>query len=313
MGRQKKERPPRLRLLTLNVGLLKIRLGNLVLREQIAYPEDRCAKLPEALLSMKADVVLLQEVFHDEHLELLTRELSETYPFIIHSRPNRYHVRYHPGLVTLSRYPIERPRTVLFLDAPVDERIFACKGWLSCRIQNTPLGEILLYNAHPTSGGVYRSPHGMRLQMIRMNQLRQLSLAARKAKHPQTIIGGDLNCGPEISEVNFRYLESQGWDDSWELRRRPKRPRQNVTWWVGNPLTANEPHKTASPQRIDHFMLGRSMRGRIAVANARVVLHKPIVPTADGGIVTLSDHYGYRVVLEAQQNPIVDEKKKITV
>jgi len=301
MVRKKKSKRPNLRLLTLNMGLLKIKLGNIVLREQIAYPQARAAKLPEAIRKMGPDIVLLQEVFHDDNLEQIIGDLAGDYPFIINSRPSRPHLRFHPGLITLSKYPIVKSRTVTFLDAPIDERLFACKGWLSCRIDGTPVGDLVLYNTHLTAGGLIRKPHCLRLQQIRMNQLRQLSIAAHRWNHPLTLIGGDLNCGPDISASNFRYMESHGWDDTWGLRMKPKRPKLEVTWWIGNPLNFRELHKTTTPQRIDHFLLSHRARRRISVAEAKVVLHKPQVPTGDGGIVTLSDHYGYRVTLAPEK------------
>lgn len=290
----------RLRLLTYNTGLYRVRLGRTTIVEPIQHPAERAAHMAEAILSIDADIVALQEVFDDRHLFPLLDALRSSYPFIATGRDTHAPTffRDHSGLCILSRYPLTDIRHEALRDAALEERLFIVKGMLRATVAS-PIGDIGLINTHLTSGGMFRDPEGPWMVPIRDKQIDHLVDLCDELPHPIRLVVGDMNTGPEFACANYQRFLSRGLVDAWHLHTDPASRIKEVTWEITNPLNSRELHKTDAPQRIDHAFLHPTSLAHVRVGSVTVVLDEPRVDTPRGRM-TVSDHYGLLLELALQ-------------
>jgi endonuclease/exonuclease/phosphatase family metal-dependent hydrolase len=210
-------------------------------------------------------------------------------------RRNRRNLGIENGLMTLSKTPVAGS-LALFRDAAIDERFLDNKGVLSCRIEVGGGGGLILLNLHTTAGSLLLHPEAPKANRIRSRQIGQiLSLAA--AEGAVTMIAGDLNAGPGVSEENFRQVLEAGYESAYDLLHAPD---QVYTWDPANRLNRNGPHRSSPPQRIDHVFIRKSdlVRGRIRLLSSVICCQEESVSTPLGEKVTVSDHFGLQVDLE---------------
>ena len=107
--------------LSYNVGLLRFRLCGCC--EVFSNPPFAMARLPHispAIRKFDADIVAIQEVYEQSHVDRILSELADLYPH--HARVNSGGcLSFHNGLMVLSKWPIlnvelERLRTVSTLE-----------------------------------------------------------------------------------------------------------------------------------------------------------------------------------------------------
>ncbi len=281
----------KLRIVTLNAGLLSL-LGGRV--QTAPFVKERLAALPARLRALDADVVALQEVHRQDHRERIVAALRDSFPFCVYQRKRR-NLGIENGLMTLSRLPATGSLE-LFRDGSIDEMLLDTKGVLRCRIE---LGEgrlLNLLNVHTTAGTLFLHPEAAKTNRIRAAQIRQL-LAMAEAETAVTLIAGDLNAGPGVSDENFRQLAEGGYESVYDLLHGED---HLVTWDPTNRLNRKGPHRACPPQRIDHVFVRRSdlERGRVEAVSCAICFQDESVATASGERVTVSDHFGLQVDLE---------------
>jgi endonuclease/exonuclease/phosphatase family metal-dependent hydrolase len=277
-------------LLTLNVGLLRYMAGVV---QPAPFVAERLKALPSALVQSDADVILLQEIYGKKQKLSVIDALSGRYPHAFHGEDASRFYALDSGLLVLSRLPL-RGRFERFREGPLDERLFARKGFQIVEVELACGLECVLLNAHTTAGGAFTHPeHGI-IDRHRDGQLRQLLVCAANASK-LTVIAGDLNAGPRVSDGNYRLLESSGYSD---LYLESGADQSAVTWDPANALNLKGPHRTSPPQRIDHFFGPTTglRGGAFRVTGAEILFREPRVETT-AGLVTLSDHYGLRLSL----------------
>jgi endonuclease/exonuclease/phosphatase family metal-dependent hydrolase len=275
----------------LNAGLLSALGGRL---EFAPFVAERLAALPAALRRLDADIVALQEVYRQQHREFILAELRDVFPHFAYRR-ERHNRGIENGLMTLSRTPAIGSLT-LFHDATIDEKLLDNKGALLCRIELKGGGSLILINLHTTAGSFLLHPEAPKTNRIRSRQIAQmLALAASEAG--VTILAGDFNAGPGVSEENFRQVLAAEFESAYDLTHPPD---QVYTWDPANRLNSSGPHRSSPPQRIDHVFIRKSdlAGGRIGLLRCEVCCVEAIVPTPQGEQVTVSDHYGLQVDLE---------------
>jgi endonuclease/exonuclease/phosphatase family metal-dependent hydrolase len=289
----------RVRILTYNTGLYRVRVGGMTLIEPIRHAAARLAGLAKAIHSLEPDVVALQEVFDDRHLFPLLDALRNAYPHTSTGRdayvPTFF--RDHSGLCLLSRFPLRDVRHENLRDAALEESLFIVKGVLTATV-DSPLGPISLINTHLTSGGMFRDPEGSWMTKIRDRQVDHLVELCATSPHLVRLVLGDMNTGPEFAGRNYARFLDQGLVDTWNLHPESQPRRKEVTWELGNPLNSRELHKTHVPQRIDHALIHPGSLQCVRVLRSEPVLDEPMVPTPEG-MMTISDHYGLIVELES--------------
>jgi len=292
----------RFRLLTLNTGLFRLRLGPWSFLDPVPHPATRIHHLADAVRSVDPDVIAFQEVYADRDLDRLRAELGSDYPYYSSARDHvRFpRIRAHSGLAVFSRFPILNNAHIPLAHAALDERPFTGKGFLQADIAS-PVGTVSLANIHLTSGGIFRNPRLPSLSRVRNGQIDQVTSHMREKLGDVRLIVGDLNAGPDVSPENYNRVLEQGFLDAWHMHPNPTRREKEVTWEVTNPLNSRELHKTDAPQRIDHVFIHPAGLENVAVTRAEVVLHEPRVPTRNG-LITVSDHYGVVIELTKKEN-----------
>jgi endonuclease/exonuclease/phosphatase family metal-dependent hydrolase len=278
------------RIVTLNAGLMSVFGGRIAFSP---FVEERLVELPTALRNLDADVIALQEVYRQRHREWIVERLRDRYPFVAYSR-KRHNLGLESSLMVLSKTCVSADLK-LFRDAPLDEKLFDNKGWLTCEIE---LGahRLKLINLHTTAGGLWLHPESSRSNRIRAAQIDQF-LSASDAGPAVTMLAGDFNAGPGVSEENFLQVLEQGFASVYDLLHGQD---AKCTWDPLNRLNRESPHKTSPPQRIDHVFMRNSdlSSGRVRPFSATICCRDEVVPISGGDRVTVSDHFGLCVDIE---------------
>jgi endonuclease/exonuclease/phosphatase family metal-dependent hydrolase len=166
------------------------------------------ARLPHispAIRSLNADVVAIQEVYEQKHVDRLLEELGDLYPH--HARVDSGGcMKFHNGLMVISKWPIvsfelEPLRKVSWL-----ESILATKSNLNVTV-DTPMGRVMFVNMHTTAGGT-ADPEDPKADLERKDEIHQTlaKCASALGEGTQPIIIGDLNAGPHASETNYQQV-----------------------------------------------------------------------------------------------------------
>ena len=282
------------RVTTFNVGLLDITVGGRVIFEFAPYTRLRVDAVLQALLKHEADVVCLQELFHYADAAKITTTLMHKWPYSRIAKKTTP-IGFAAGLVTLSRHPILHDQVHTFSAQTITERLIAKKALLICEIEHPKLGELCVGNTHLTAGGLFVHPESARAERVRKLQIKEL-FEQMENDDALTLICGDFNCGPGVSDSNFLGLLRGQFTSAC---RSQSDGEFFVTWDPQNSLNLNSPHKTSPPQRIDHIFFSSDLVRQTSNSVARRVFDVPVT-LSDGSVVTPSDHYG--VALEVRVN-----------
>lgn len=309
---------------TYNVGLLRLRLcgSGVVVFANPPHAAERLKHIPEALRRYPADVLALQECYEEAHAEYLCEELKDLYPHVARI-DSQTTVRFHNGLLVLSRHPIVHARLQPYHRVAALERYLATKSNLIVDIRvhddddnDDDDDEVWrLVNMHTTAGGAV-DPEHPGTDADRQDELKQAADAA--VENPDAscgIILGDLNCGPEASPENFDYiLRERHFRDTYAEAveaGKLRHPTTNttadhptVTWDPKNYLNAIGPHKDCPGQRCDHVLLpagdDKKNMADWQVERVEIILTEASVSLANRKQSTLSDHYGLLVQITKQ-------------
>lgn len=178
---------------------------------------ERLTILPDAIFKKKYDVVLLQEVWRDQDVELI-RQAANQYGYIAHVTN---HSAYNDGLVTCIKRSKIKPKSVVKTHShPYHAQNFleffpgphVKHGYQRVSFEHRTLGKLHIYNTHliPTPGEWAR----------RMRQARELGLNMRMDVGEQDvgIVGGDMNAAPYYPENEWvtskGYIEPHWWDNA---------------------------------------------------------------------------------------------------
>ncbi|HEB78856.1 MAG TPA: hypothetical protein ENI79_00075 [Rhodospirillales bacterium] len=281
--------------MTFNAFLLDVRLfGMLRVFPASPHIEPRLKALPDALRSVGADVVCLQEVFRKPHRAFLIDNLSVDYPHAAGLRQKGLPLGC--GLLTLSRYPILSSRIREFRAAVFEERIAVRMGMLESAIDLPGLGRARVINLHLSAGGLNSHPESAKAEALRVKQIAEILQAAEEPGPDITVLAGDFNSGPHTCAGNYLQVVDAGYQDAFTSES--PRPEGEMTWDPGNPLITGEMNRSLPPQRIDHLFLRRRGAEGLGAGPARVVLNERRVVLEDGTRVPISDHYGLAAELE---------------
>ena len=171
---------------------------------------DRMQRLPGALLSLRPDVVCLQEVWMRAVRRRLIDSFGPTYEAT---------TGHKGGLLILSRFPIERSRFERFtqLDGlPLVNRL-AGKGYHVAWLK-TPLGPLVVINSHLSLPGL-GAKHNR-------SQMEELLASAGSISETPVILGADLNLptlvGGPLFGPEYGRWRMAGFQDANPPRRTPE-------------------------------------------------------------------------------------------
>jgi endonuclease/exonuclease/phosphatase family metal-dependent hydrolase len=287
-----------LSLLTLNIGLLRYRLWRnwqIPINRHIA---ERLAAAPQALAAINADIVALQEAYHDADRDALIAGLLDIYPYVAESPRRRSFVG--SGLLLLSKYPLHDVEFLACEGAPRWTYPFWMQGLLLAGIDLPGVGHVRIVNVHLAPSLPRRDAEMPASIANRAREIAQLVSVAATEPGPSILIG-DYNASETICPDIYRQILALGYEDSYvSVHGSPS--LSAVTWDPANVLNAAGPFAAAPPQRIDHVFV-RSGEGRaITSDSAAIVLQEPTVTIDGSRYVSLSDHYGVRVGLRFQEH-----------
>jgi endonuclease/exonuclease/phosphatase family metal-dependent hydrolase len=281
----------KLRVLTLNAGLLRLFAGYL---ETAPFVDARAAALAAQLRRIDADIVLLQEIYQQRHILELIRQLADLYPWIGYSK-RRSFFGLPNSLMALSR---RRMVTSIesFRAAPIEEKLFDNKGIQICRLDSDRHAPLTILNIHTTAGGLWLHPESARADRIRDRQIHQFLRLANTI--PGTVfLAGDLNAGPGVSESNFQSILDAGFVSVHDYLHPAA---ADYTWDPSNRLNSGGPHDMCPPQRIDHLLVRKSDidSGAVQPLRSFVCLGDEVVAAGNNLKYTVSDHLGLCVELQ---------------
>ncbi|HSG82695.1 MAG TPA: endonuclease/exonuclease/phosphatase family protein [Gemmatimonadota bacterium] len=287
-----------LRIATFNAWALPLRIPTQDKRR-------RLERLPEALVALDADVIVLQEMFDVKARRRLLREMCPPYETTPEARRSRRALRFLPidasgGLVVLSRLPIASSRFVAHpagLGRKPDERV-GRKGAMFVRIK-TPVGPLTLLAIHLYAGTRPKDT------VVRSAQLAPLLRALElEADGTPVVLAGDINTSPTLAypaspgpenplTPEYAALLAAGFIDP--LPPNPTPASRSATWVPSRNRYAALPYQeTKTDERYDYVMVRPGRTHGWKLRDAGTVL--------DGVGQYLSDHVGVLVELELTAN-----------
>lgn len=291
-----------IKLLTYNVGLLDFRIfGYFTVFSNPPHSVKRLPFIADAIRSRNADIVVLQEIYDEIHVNLITQKLRDMYPFISRQASGGI-LQFHNGLVILSKWPVTDQRLVRCDDAANLELLLASKSFLASTIDIPSVGRICVVNVHLTAGGE-QDPTSRSSEDCREKELRQVIdfINYEENNGKPCILLGDFNCGPEASAINYEYVIKNGFRDTF--LEAVHRSEQACTWHPDNILNKCGPHSRSPPQRIDHIMISQlDFWKPWEVAEATITFNAEVVPIDSSTKSTISDHYGLEVTIARTMN-----------
>lgn len=282
----------KLKVLSFNLGLLRVTIKGKKIFEFTPFLEERFTQILEKLKSCGADVICVQEIFNKLDALRLVEELKSIYPYHFCPRAD-YYLRYSSGLVVLSKVPLKKSSFQKFYNSTWDEKLYVDKGFIKTYIDFDDF-LVQLINAHTTAGGYFKHPENKKINNIRDTQIRQILKSKDTSSH-MTLIAGDLNCGPQTSQENFDLFKKDGFLDVFQYQ-----DNGLYTWDIKNPLNTNSFHATSPSQRIDHILYKIHEKKEWNHEESQIVYKEPIVKVQGlikENIITMSDHYGVKATI----------------
>lgn len=307
-----------MKIITFNAGLLSISLfGGLKKIEPAAWVEERLSLMPAVLLAARPDVLLIQEVYNIKHKRWLAQSLGEWLPYSTFGAAAPWYRLLPDSLMIMSRFPITQSGFIRFKTGRWDERLLDTKGFYIARLDDTPVGPLLMANVH-TTAGVFTHPEHPKVDAARKAQIHQaISYLEHTANGAKIVLGGDFNCGPGVSFTgeppttslalkgtivpaakrvsieNYEQINRYGLVDTYRTLGLTDKPTWSPT---SNPLNQGGQHASwgCPAQRIDHVFVKPS---QLRPTDGGVFLEDSIVPVSATASVPISDHFGYWVEL----------------
>lgn len=250
--------------------------------------EVRLRALADALPTLQADVIGLQEVWAATDQQFLTRQAYNAGLTFAHYYRSGV---MGSGLLTLSRYPIQevgfypyrmRSRPELLTQGD----FWAGKGIGLARLQ-TPFGLLDFYNTHAVAQ--YAPDYQDDLAATRAANMWDAAnfITAHSQYHPAVLVG-DLNVNPH--QVGYHILMTlASLTDGYDFVH-PDDP--SITFSLENPYNRHY----RAPERIDYVCLRDGQAQQVIPHNAEIILqHQPDYPYKP-----YSDHYGVQVDFEVK-------------
>ncbi len=198
------------------IRLVSVNIWDLPIHVPFGDRHGRRRHLLAQLPQLDADLVLIQEAFRPAFRARLHEQMAYSYwaPDPDTSRRVLWmHMDRHGGLMTFSRWPIERTTFQLWRSPPrmrIDERIGG-KGCLWTRIA-TPAGALLVGHVHMYAGNAARDARA------RWGQTRELLTRGAIDSTLPTLLMGDFNMARDVEttlrkDTGFDLLDDDGFEE----------------------------------------------------------------------------------------------------
>lgn len=174
---------------------------------------DRVDRVAQAVLSTGADVVCLQEVFHDSGARKLSSELAEHYPYQVR-QVAASSLKQSSGLMILSKAPIESVSFHLF-EQHTGADSFANKGTLAVTLDLGRNKKLQVLTTHMNSDVKIHGGTAGGASQVRKQQLEQISRLVSSSQ--PAVVLGDMNHRDPNLEGLTRLAKPEGSNsaDDW--------------------------------------------------------------------------------------------------
>jgi hypothetical protein len=126
-----------IKLLTYNVGLLRIRVCGKEVFANPPFSKQRMPFLPDAILGAGADIIALQECYEEVHFQQLYKPLKSVYPHFAWRKSKTKLYQCSNGLVMLSKWPIKSFELEVLRSVSTLEKWMASKSNMNVVIEVT--------------------------------------------------------------------------------------------------------------------------------------------------------------------------------
>lgn len=253
------------------------------LPDPIIRDPERIDQIAREIPRLGADIVAVQEAFHDRSLALT--ELVEL-PFVAWGPPAQG-VRQGAGLLLLTRHRITYADRIVF-DTCWDTDCLARKGVLYARVRVPEIGEVDVFDTHLQAADA---------QWVRLKQIDQAIRFVRRYHSPSrpAIFLGDFNAAPDSPEYARIRSELSMRDAHREyIEGSPDADPVERDGFTDDPLrNTNLEGEGYAPQRIDYAWIRGAEQLDLRVAHSRLLFDRPWNATG----APLSDHFGVEVDL----------------
>ncbi len=247
--------------------------------------ERRFDDMGKALMDINADIIALQETFHPELRSTLLQDLHKEYYSYSNYRINRSilglaQMDYYGGLMTLSKYPIEKE---VFFPFPITESTSfiektGAKGFLLSKIK---YGDQYIYvvNTHLYAGN---NPHAEKQRKIQMEYMHNI-LNQQCLQDEILVLAGDFNIHHPCVAPSVVYdmiTQEYNYMDS-----KPIITHHDYTMdGEHNPFASRKEPKT----KLDYIFTTAKFGEQFNIKNQeRIMTHKR----------PFSDHFGWKMVV----------------
>lgn len=237
---------------------------------------ERRERMPKAILAENADIVCLQEVYHEDDRVFFSDALTAMYPYVQYQLPRPW-PEWNGDLAVFSTFPIERALDVPYTVNPFISKV--TRRWYSMYWFNVGGRHLSLCHMHPLARGLYFSMDSKTSVYYKTTQMEQV--LADEHVTEDTILVGDMNIGPDKHRETYERVLARGWKDS--ILGSTLSGRDTITWSAQNPLTKQLFFSSHRSAYIDHVLTHQRGSWR---AEGKVTLNTPV----DG--MFLSDHFG---------------------
>lgn len=283
----------KLKVLSFNVGLLRLLFGGYKIFEFVPFIEDRFEIMLENIKALKFDILSFQEIYNHGHAKKAIEILKPIYPFHVWIPiPN---TKLCSGLMIFSVFPLMNSSFEAFKKNTLEEKLFVNKGFLSTEI-DLDVAKVHFINIHTTAGGYFKYPDHPSINRIRDGQIRQALHHTDTKSNPHfTLITGDLNAGPQVSRENFDLFKNQNYIDIFDYK-----DDGIFTWDNSNEVNQKSIHAICPSQRIDHILYKQRSHKNIIHHSPQILFKEPIVSVGirKNKKITISDHYAVTTELE---------------
>jgi len=239
---------------------------------------DRFAELPNAINSLDADVVLIQEAFTKKAKAL---ETLPKFPYVARG-PSSNFLRFSSGLLILSRYPIIESSTLKYTACGGFD-CYSNKGAIYARILVPGQGIISVFNTHLNA-----NQHTDK-RLLQTTELLKF-VRAHSGQLP-TIVGGDFN---QVGQALFTQIPTAPpLRDAYRehVWKHPVAQKHQIEGYTADPVRNPYLKRSATQRRLDQIYL---LDGTTVGWNVR---GGGLVLDGENGKV-LSDHFGIRTVVK---------------
>ena len=289
----------KLKLLTLNVGLLDYEfLGHVVFSNPI-YSNERLKYIPNSIIKENADIVCIQECYKDEHFEFIYSNLKHIYPYYARQDNSRNIFQLHNGLIIFSKWNIENSNLINHKKVDIIEKMFGNKSLLTAYVNIPKIGKVLIANVHLTAGG--SNPLSIETILNRNDGIKDILNIVNKCENSNscvTILMGDFNCGPLFSSQNYFKILKYGYIDTYDYANEKHGP--NYTWTTNNSITLqhHDKIKNIHSDRLDHIFIHKNDKQIKKIKKAKILFNEKNIEIDNTTKCSLSYPHGLNIYLK---------------